>query len=70
MEEEQNTEGEPANGEMDVKTEPDSLLMTDICSFKIKIWTYSDYLILFLRTHSVVIHHLWHWMAYNVLMCR
>jgi len=24
MEEEQNTEGEPANGEMDVKTEPDS----------------------------------------------
>jgi len=30
----------------------------------------SDYLILLLRTHSVVIHHLWHWMAYNVLMCR
>jgi len=24
----------------------------------------------FLRTHSVVIHHLWHWMAYNVLICR
>jgi len=24
MEEEQNTDGEPANGEMDVKTEPDS----------------------------------------------
>jgi len=21
-------------------------------------------------THSLVIHHLWHWMAYNVLMCR
>jgi len=30
----------------------------------------SDYLILFLRTHSLSIHHLWHWMAYNVLMCR
>jgi len=27
-------------------------------------------MILLLRTHSVVIHHLWHWMAYNVLMCR
>ena len=27
-------------------------------------------LILLRRTHSVVIHHLWHWMAYNVLMCR
>jgi len=20
--------------------------------------------------HSLAIHHLWHWMAYNVLMCR
>jgi len=31
---------------------------------------YSYYLILLLPTHSVVIHHLWHWMAYNVLMCH
>ena len=30
----------------------------------------SDYLILFLPTYSLAIHHLWHWMAYNVLMCR
>jgi len=21
-------------------------------------------------TYSLAIHHLWHWMAYNVLMCR
>ena len=30
----------------------------------------SDYLILFLPTYSLAIHHLWHWMAYNVLMCH
>jgi len=30
----------------------------------------SDYLILFLPTYSLAIHHLWRWMAYNVLMCR
>jgi len=23
----------------------------------------------FLRTHSVVIHHLWHWMAYGLCWC-
>jgi len=27
-------------------------------------------LILFLPTYSLTIHHLWHSMAYNVLMCR
>jgi len=30
----------------------------------------SDYLILFLPTYSLAIRHLWHRMAYNVLMCR
>jgi len=29
----------------------------------------SEYLILFLRTCSLAIHQLWHWIAYDVLMC-
>jgi len=30
----------------------------------------SDYLILFFSTCSLTIYHLWHWITYNVLMCR
>jgi len=30
----------------------------------------SEYLILFLRTCSLATYHLWHWIAYNMLMCR
>ena len=30
----------------------------------------SEYLILFLRTCSLDVHHFWYWIAYNVLMCH
>ena len=46
---------------------PSQLLLSS-CTLKFLSFV-SDYLILFLRTHYLTIHHLWHWMAYNVLMC-